>query len=77
MEAENKAHITEIEVEHKACITELETRASGMPPVMCNARVAEMKGCATTIDTRLVETQKLLDEATHTWTTMDEVHGLI
>ena len=29
-----------------------------------------------TIETRLVETQKLLDKATETWTTMEDIDGL-
>ena len=48
-----------------------------MPPIEFEARVAQLKGCAMTIDTRLVEMQKFLNEAMHMWTTMEEVDGLI
>ena len=69
--------IEKIEAEYKARIVELKARALGMPPAEHEAQVAELKGCAMTIDTRLVETPNLLDEAMQTWMTMDEIDGLI
>ena len=48
-----------------------------MPSLEHEARVAELKACATTIDSRLVETQKFLDEAMDTWEMMEEVDSLI
>lgn len=75
MKAKNEVHITEIELEHKVFIVDLETRAPRMPPIEHEARVAELKGCSVTIDSHLVEAQKLLDKAMHTWTTMEEIDG--
>ena len=77
MKVEHEAHIAEMEAEHKARIAELKTKTPGMPPVECKARVVELKCCAVTIDTHLVEIQKLLNGATHTWMTMEEIDGLI
>ena len=68
--------IENMDAQHKARITELEARALGTPHEEHEARVLEMRNCATTIETRLVETHKLLDEATETWTTMDGIDGL-
>ena len=66
-----------MDVEHKACIVELEARAPRTCPIERKAQVAKLKGCVTTIDTHLVETQKLLNEATHMWRTMEEIDCLI
>ena len=73
MKAENEAHITEMEEEHKARIVKLETKTLGTPPTESEAWAAELQGCATTIDSRLVDTQQLLDEAMHSWMTMKEI----
>ena len=48
-----------------------------MPPKEHEARVAELQGYATKIMLRLAETQKLLDEATTTWTTMEDIDDLV
>ena len=77
MKVEHKAHIVEIEVEHKACIVELETIVPGSPPVEHKDWATKLKGCAMTIDTHLVEMQKLLDETIQTWTNKEEIDGLI
>ena len=69
--------IEKMDVEHKARIAELEARVPGMPPKEHKSWVAELQDYATTIETRLAETQKLLDEATETWTTMEDIAGLI
>ena len=69
--------IDKMDVEHKACIVELEARVPGMPPKEHEARVAKLSGCATTIETHLAETRKLLDKATKMWTTVKEIDGLI
>ena len=69
--------IEKMNAKHKDRITELEARAPGMPPKEREARVAELQGYADTIETRLAETQKLLNEATEMWTTMEDIDGLI
>lgn len=69
--------IEKMEVEHKARIAKLKARAPGTPLVEREAQVAYLKGCAATIETHSAETSKLLDEATETWTTMEEIDGLI
>lgn len=43
----------------------------------CEARDTELKGFATTIELRLAETQKLLDDTTSTWETMEDLDELI
>ena len=77
MKAKHEAHIKEIEAEHKARIVDLETKAPGTPTEERKAWAANLKACVATIDTFPIETQKLLDEATQMWTTMEEIHDLI
>ena len=77
MKVEHEARIAEMEVEHKAHITELEIKTPGAPPLERKSQVAELQGCATMIDNCLVETYKMLDEAVHTWTTMEEMDSLV
>ena len=69
--------IEKMDVAHKACIIELDARVPRMLPEECKAQVAELQGCAETIETRLVKTQKFLNEATKMWRTMEEIDGLI
>lgn len=66
-----------MDAEHKIHIAELEARAPGRPPEEREARVEELQGYADTIEVRLAEMQKLPDEATNTWTTMEDIDGLI
>ena len=68
--------IEKMDAENKARIVELEARAPRMPPIECGARVAELQSCAATIETRLAETHKLLNETTETWITMEGIDGL-
>lgn len=77
MKAEHEACIEEIEVECKDRIVDLDTKAPRMPPMEHEAQVVKLEGCGETIDSRLVEMQELLNEATHTWTTMEEIDGLV
>ena len=64
-------------VENKACIIELEAKEPETPLEECEARVAELQGYATMIALGLAETQKLLDDATTTWTTMEDLDDLV
>ena len=69
--------IEKMDVEHKARIAELEAIELGTPHEECEAQVTELHGYDTTIETSLAKTQKLLDQATETWTTMGDIDGLI
>ena len=69
--------IEKMDVEHKACTAKLEEKEPGTPPEEREAKVVELQGYATTISLRLAETQKLLDDATTTWTTMDDIDDLV
>lgn len=69
--------IEKMDVEHKAHIVELEAKELRTPPEEHEARVAKLQGYATMIALHLAETQKLLDEATTTWTTMEDIDDLV
>ena len=66
-----------MDAKHKTHITKLESRVPRTPPEGCEAQAVELHGYATTIETCLAETHKLLDEATDTWTTIEDIDGLI
>lgn len=66
-----------MDAEHKACIVELEARGSTTPPDQRKERTKKLKAFATTIAWRIEDTQKLLDETTTTWATMEEIEDLV
>ena len=66
-----------MDAEHKARIVELEAKELEMPLEEREARVIELQGYANTIVLHQAETQKLLDDATTTWTTMEDVDDLV
>lgn len=69
--------IEKMDVEHKARIAELEAKETETPPKEHEARVTELQGYATMIVLRIAETKKLLDDATTTWTTMEDIDDLV
>ena len=66
-----------MDVEYKARIAELEAREPAMPPEQCKARIEELKATLATIVLHLEDAKKLLDDATSTWTTMEEIPDLM
>ena len=66
-----------MDVDHKAHIIELEAKYLGTLPEERETRVVELQGHATTIALRLTKTHKFLDEATSTWTTMEDINDLV
>ena len=69
--------IEKMDAEHKARITELEAKQPGTLPEEREARFVAVQSYATTIELHLDETQKLLDEGTSTWTTMEDIDALV
>ena len=69
--------IEKMDAEHKDCIAKLEAKAPGTPSEEREARVAKLQGYVAMIAILLIETKKLLNEETTTWTTMEDIDGLI
>lgn len=69
--------IEKMDVEHKARIAKLQDKELGTPPTEHEARVFALQGYATMIALRLAEMRKLLNEATTTWTTMEDIDDLV
>ena len=69
--------IEKMDVEHKAHITELEARTPGMPPIVREARVQELRGYVEMVETCIAEAQQFLNEASHTWANMEDIDGLV
>ena len=66
-----------IEEEYKARIVELEAKELVTPPEEHEARLSKLKGFATPIELLLAKTQKLLDNTTSTWDTMEDLDNLV
>ena len=66
-----------MDAEHKPHNAKMEARTPRMPPEVREAQVEELKGCAEIVETRVTEAQQLLNEASHTWTTMEDIDGLV
>ena len=66
-----------IDAEYKARIMELESQEPSMPPEQHEARIAKLKNALATIALRLEDGHKLLDDATETWTLMEEIVDLV
>lgn len=60
-----------MDAKYKARIVELEAREPTTPPEQPEVRIKEIKAASTTITLRLGDAQKLLDDATATWTVME------
>ena len=69
--------IEKMDAKHKAHIAELEARELETPPKEHKARVVELQGYAAMITLHLAETHKFLDEATTTWTNMEDLDDLV
>ena len=69
--------VIKMEEEYKACIVDLEAKDPVTPPKEREARITELKGYAATIELRLAETQKLLDDTTTAWTNMEDLDDLV
>ena len=64
--------MTKIEEDHKAQIAELEARAPGTPHADKKARAETFRLTATHMKSRIDDAQSLLDEATKTWSELEE-----
>ena len=78
----NQAKVVEERVinmdeEYKAHIMEPETREPMMPPKQRDVRVEEHKATLAMIVLHLEDTQKLLDDTTYAWSTIEEIPDLM
>ena len=64
--------VTKMEEDHKAQIAELEARAPGTPQAEKEARAEAFRLTVTQMTSRIDDTQSLLDEATKTWSELEE-----
>ena len=69
--------VEKMEEEYKAHIMELEAKGPVMPSKQREARIEELKVTSATIVLCIDKIQKLLDEATSTWSTIEEISDLI
>ena len=69
--------IEKMGAEHKARIIELEVRTLGVPPAKREARTQELKGYADMVEVHIEEAQKLINDASETWTNMEDIDGLV
>lgn len=74
-ELEDKAKM--MDVEYKARIVELEAREPTTPLEKHEVRIKELKVASNMIALHLEGTQEILDDATLTWTTMEEILDLV
>ena len=66
-----------MDVEYKAHIVELEAKEPAMPLEQREARIKELKASSTSIALLLEDVQKILSDATATWTGMEEIPDLV
>ena len=69
--------IEKMDAENKARIAELEMRTPGTPLVEREARAQELRGYVEILEPRFAEAQQLLNDASQTWTDMEEIDGLV
>ena len=69
--------VERMDAEHKAHITEVEARGSATPPKQHEERTKDLKAFVVTIALCHKDTQKLLDDTTTTWATMEEFEDLV
>ena len=69
--------IEKMDMEHKAHIVELEAKAPETPLVECEERAQALQAFLATIAKHLEDAQKLLDETTNAWTTMNNIEDLV
>lgn len=69
--------VEKMDAEYKAHIVELESREPVTPPEQREARIEELKNASATIMLHLEDAQKLLNDATTTWTMMEEIPNLV
>ena len=75
MELEEK--VEKMDAEYKARIVELKAWEPVIPPEQRKARIEELKTASATIALWLIDAQKLLNNATATWTVMDQIPDLV
>ena len=64
--------VTKMEEDHKAQIVELKVRAPSTPQEDKEARAEAFRLMVTQMKSRIDDTQSLLDEATKTWSELEE-----
>ena len=69
--------IEKMDAKHKARIAELEARTPRMSPTEREARMQELKGYADMVEVRIEEDQKLINDASKAWKTMEDIDGLV
>ena len=69
--------VVKIEEEYKAHIAELKAKDPMTPPEQREARIAELQAFLATIALCLKDTQKLLEDTTSTWATIEEIDDLV
>ena len=66
-----------MDVEHKDRITKLETKSPTTSLEQREERTKELRAFTSTIALHLEDAQKLLDDTTTTWTTMEDIDDLV
>lgn len=69
--------VEKMDAEYKARIMELESREPVAPPEQRKARIEELKTASAMIALWLEDVHKLLNDATTTWTAMEEIMDLV